>query len=150
MTSALDLLLGDTGDLDISTGDLGLTFDDAFGVAQRLQTRLRLFLGEWLLDTTAGVPWREEILVRGRDPEPARAVLTAQILSCPGVVALPEIDVTIDAGARTMSVTFTALVLPPPTGLEDDTTPTAVLGTASIEPGLIDLVCLVEGPGGFL
>lgn len=148
--SALDLRLDDTGDLDISTGDLALVYEDAEGIAQRLQTRLRLYLGEWLLDTTAGVPWREQVLVRGRSVEPARAVLTAQILGCPGVVALPELTLELDPAARALVVTFVALVLPPQTGLEDDATPVAIGGDGVLSADLIELVCFVEGVGGFL
>ena len=148
--TALDLRLDDDGDLDLSTGDLSLVFEDAEGIAQRLQTRLRLYLGEWLLDTAAGVPWRERVLVRGRSVEPARAVLTAQILSCPGVVALPELTLTLDSAARALAVTFTALVLPPQTGLEDDATPIAISGDGVLSADVVELVCFVEGVGGFL
>lgn len=148
--SALDLLLDDTGDLDLSTGDAILTQDDAAGIAQRLQIRLRLGLGEYALDVAAGVPWRERILVKGRDVEPARAVLSAQILTTPGVVGLAELDVQLDAATRGLSATFVALVLPPETGLEDDLTPQDIRGELGLEDGEIDLVCLVEGPGGYL
>jgi hypothetical protein len=148
--AALDLLLDDGGDLDLSTGEAILTQDDAAGIAQRLQIRLRLGLAEYALDVAAGVPWREQILVKGRDPEPARAVLTAQILSCPGVVGLAALDVQIDGATRQLTATFVALALPPETGLEDDLTPVAVRGELGLVDGAIDLVCLVEGPGGFL
>ena len=148
--AALDLLLDADGDLDTATGDLVLTEDDATGIAQRLQTRLRLGLGEYALDVTAGVPWRQEILVKGRDVEPARAVLSAQILTTPGVVGLAELDVQLDAATRGLTATFVALVLPPETGLEDDLTPQDIRGELGLEDGEIDLVCLVEGPGGFL
>lgn len=148
--TALDLRLDDTGDLDIATGDLSLVSEDAEGIAQRLQTRLRLYLGEWLLDTAAGVPWRERVLVRGQNTDAARAVLTAQILSCPGVVALPELTLTLDAPSRALAVTFTALVLPPQTGLEDDATPIAINGDGVLSADVIELVCFVEGVGGYL
>ena len=150
MDLALDLKLDAAGDLDISTGDLDLVYFDAAGVAQRLQTRLRLGLGEWAFDVTAGVPWRQEILVKGRDVAPARAVLTAQILSCPGVVAIDILNVAIDAAQRRLVFDFRALVVPPQTGLEDADEPLVVSAEGAFAGDDVELVCLVEGPGGYL
>ena len=151
MELVLDLKLDSAGDLDLSTGDLDLVYFDAVGVAQRLQTRLRLYLAEWAFDTTAGVPWREEILVRGRDVAPARAVLTAQILSCPGVVAIDVLNAEIDAAQRRLVFDFRALVVPPQTGLEDaPDEPLVVSASGALASDDVELVCLVEGPGGYL
>jgi len=150
MDDALDLLLDADGDLDLSIGDAQLVYYDAQGLAQRLQTRLRLYLAEWAFDVRAGVPWREQILVRGRDAQPARAVLTAQILSCPGVVGLEVLTIDLDPAARRLTFAFTALVQPPPTGLEDASDPLAVTGSGALASDLIELTCLVEGPGGYL
>lgn len=148
--AALDLKLDPaTGDLDITTGALLLVEDDAEGIAQRLQTRLRLYLGEWALDVTQGVPWRESVMVRGQDTAPARAVLTAQILGTPGVIALDALDIAIDGTTRVLTFSFRALAELPQTGLEDGADTVVVTGDGALADGEPDLLCLIEGPGGF-
>ncbi len=74
-----DLKLTQDGDLAIELFDLALV-DGREQVAQRMKTRLKTFLGEWFLDTTVGVPYFEDILVKNPDTELVNAVLQEQIL----------------------------------------------------------------------
>lgn len=72
-------------DIQIVNGDLvvvtGLDF-----IRQRLEIRLDIQRGEWFLDITEGLPWREAILVRNPDLAAITALFTERILSTPTVV----------------------------------------------------------------
>lgn len=84
MGIARDIRLDENGDLDISTGDLGLV-EDAQAIIQRIPQALKLFLGEWYLDTTQGTPWFQDVLVKNPNPDIIRSVIRNRILSVAGV-----------------------------------------------------------------
>lgn len=93
-----------TGDLLIESRALRLTVDGAEAVAQKLRVRLRLFQGEYPLDTRVGVPWYTDIL--GRHPRATvEAILRRVIATCPGVDALESFTLSISA-QRVASITF--------------------------------------------
>lgn len=77
-------------------------------VAQSVGIRLRAFLGDWFLDTTHGVPYRESILGKVPRPEIVEALLRAQILDVRGIVGIEAFDLTIDKPTRRADVRFTA------------------------------------------
>jgi hypothetical protein len=56
-------------------------------VAQAVMTALRLFQGEWFLDTTAGVPWLSQVMGRGGAYD---IVIRQAIQNVQGVVALGD------------------------------------------------------------
>lgn len=75
-------------------------------VAQAVQTGLKLFQGEWFLDTSAGVPWRQNIL--GKYSSNAYdLILKAQILNTTGVQTLDSYISTEDAQTREVTVNAT-------------------------------------------
>lgn len=105
-------------DLDLSAFDLGLV-SDAGQVAQRLQIKLRTFLGEVALNTQAGVPWFEEILgAKPQDLNRIDAIFREQILTAPEVESLEAFDLEFDAVTRRLSLSFTALTLYGPASVE--------------------------------
>jgi hypothetical protein len=78
---------------------------------QRLRTRLLLILGEWFLDTTAGVPWLQPpdsdtrpIMGGPRDLQYSEGVLKAAILGTDGVATLDSFSMTFDGTTRKLSV----------------------------------------------
>lgn len=76
-------------------------------VAQAVLTRLRLWLGEWFIDTTDGTPWSQEILGKlrqGRNPD---AAIKERILGTPGVQEIVSYDSTFDGASRRLSITAT-------------------------------------------
>lgn len=75
-------------------------------IAQTLRTRLRVFLGEWFLDTREGVPYFEEILKKNPDPGRVDAIFKNEILTSPGVVEL--ITFKLDITGRKLTLEFTA------------------------------------------
>jgi hypothetical protein len=82
---ALDPL---TGDLDLSTGGLRLTEIGAESIAQRLRIRLQLWLGEYLLDVRAGIPFQRLLGSKDDGPDGLEATLRAAVTTCPGILAL--------------------------------------------------------------
>lgn len=81
-----------------------------------VETRLRLFRGEWFVNLDAGIAWIERpgvdpglVLIGNTfDEVRVRRALIAEILDCPGVVEVLELLVEFDAETRTVSVSFRA------------------------------------------
>lgn len=101
--------------LDPTTNDL--VFDAAGDLvlvdgADLAQQSVRLVLlthqGEWWADTTLGVDWAGEVLVKDPRLDVIRALIADQILSVPGVRAVGEIGIDIDATTRAATITITA------------------------------------------
>ncbi len=74
-------------------------------VAQAISTRLKLWKGEWFLDTTVGTPWTQSILGRSVNPD---AYIKQAILSTPGVNGLVSYNSSYDGKARALTVTGVA------------------------------------------
>lgn len=105
MTLGPDLIL------DPLTGDLRL--DDgapiaAADVAQAILIRLRFILGEWFLDTEAGLPYFERIFVKAPQIDQLRVLYRTEILETPGVRELLALEMDFDANARRLDVSFRA------------------------------------------
>lgn len=75
-------------------------------VAQAVQTRLRLFAGEWFLDTTDGTPWRTDVLGK-YTRETYDTVVQQRILSTPGVTGIAEYASAFDGNKRALTVSAT-------------------------------------------
>ena len=74
-------------------------------VAQRVRTRLQLFLGEWFLDTSQGVPWFQEILVKPANIVTTQALIKNTILNTPDVTGIESYSDSFDGTSRTYTVT---------------------------------------------
>lgn len=101
------------GDLLVHNGDLVLTSDvNASGTDPTIQNvtqRIRFFLGEWFLNLEAGLPWLQQVLVKGAEPSTVDGLLRDTILGTPGVVALTAFQSNQDPSKRIYSVAFTIL-----------------------------------------
>jgi hypothetical protein len=102
-----DLALDDTHDLKISAFDLVL-LDGAESVRQQLLIKLKLWRGEWFLDTEFGTPYLQSILGKQLTLSGAIAALRQSILEVSGVRSIQELSYNYSAQQRTLSVTFTA------------------------------------------
>ena len=91
------------GDMLFGHGQGDIWRDCSDAVAQSVWTRLRLWKGEWFVDTSAGTPWREAALGVGkrRTIEPA---IRARILQTPGVNSLESFELTLDPDARCATI----------------------------------------------
>lgn len=93
-----------TNDLYLeSSGDLAVV-EDAHAVGQHVRQRLKTFRGEWFLDTTAGVPWLDQILGKAYDPALAEAVVKAEILNTHSVVEITTFSVAFERGVRRLEI----------------------------------------------
>jgi hypothetical protein len=91
------------GDYTFGQSQDNFWIDQPQAVAQAVQTGLKLFQGEWFLDTTAGVPWRQNIL--GKYSSAAYdLILKAQILNTTGVQTLDSYTSTEDTETRAVTV----------------------------------------------
>lgn len=60
-----DIQLDNTGDIDISDYTMSLTYDLTESVKQRISIKLKFFKGEYFLDTTIGIPYFQQVFVKG-------------------------------------------------------------------------------------
>lgn len=98
-----DFKLTADGELDLTAG-LALV-EDLEQLEQNLRSRLRTFYGEWVFDTSRGVKYYEEILVKSPDLSVVEGILKATILETAGVVELTEFSMDFDVATRNFTVT---------------------------------------------
>ena len=75
-------------------------------LVQRVDIRLRTFIGEHWLNPELGVPWFEEFLRKSPDPATCRQILVTVLQDVPGVVSVDSLTVTLDKSPRQMRVSF--------------------------------------------
>lgn len=73
---------------------------------QRIDCRLRTFLGEFWLDQSIGIPYFQEVLKKNPDMSVVRAAFASEIQKVAGVKTLESLSVSLDRAARKLSVTF--------------------------------------------
>ena len=102
----IDLKLDSQHDLLFKDGKLVLV-GGANLVAQRIKITLLTFLGEWFMDTTIGVPYLEQVLIKPADKTKLENIFRKKILSVDGVKKILSIDTLINRAERTLQVEFT-------------------------------------------
>jgi hypothetical protein len=96
-----------TNDLDIRNGDLYLvTGTDA--IAQNLQQTLQLWLGEWFLDTTKGIPFKQQILIKNPNLDVVQADIVNAAVAVPGVTQVMNVTFNYSNQSRTFSISVDA------------------------------------------
>lgn len=93
--------LNDDGDL-VTRGKMFLSERDA--IAQTIETRLRLFLGEYFRDITDGTPWFQQILGKFENINAVEAVIRNRIVRSPGVIRLLSFSMEYDLDERALSI----------------------------------------------
>lgn len=97
----------ETGDLLITPlGVARLTDTLLEEVGQRLRTKLQHFLGEWFLDSTLGIAYFRDVLVRNPDMSVVKSTFQDAITSDPDVEQLVLLDLSLNSETRVLSVTF--------------------------------------------
>lgn len=97
-----------------ATGDytIGIPFlvNSPQAVAQAVLTRLKLWLGEWFLDTSDGTPYMTDVLGEraGKTPD---AAIKRRILGTEGVTQIISYLSAYDGNTRTLTVTTTVQTL---------------------------------------
>lgn len=103
----IDIALTNSHDLDTSNLDLKL-IDGAEQVRQQLKIKLKLWTGEWFLDTEFGTPYIQSILGKQLTLSGAIAAIRKSILEVSGVQAIQEFTYDFNNQERILSVSFTA------------------------------------------
>ena len=95
---------------DMTFGNGGLNFieDSAAAVKQNLYTRLKLWLGEWFLNTTDGTDWLGKCIGKST-LETASEEIRRVILATPGVTAISSLTISDDKSTRVITVTADVL-----------------------------------------
>jgi len=96
----------DTHDLLVVGGNLQLV-DAADQLEQNLKIRLQFFNAEWFLNTTNGLPFYSDILVKNPNIPNIDSIIKAEILDTDGVLELLEYISAFDNSAREYSIDFT-------------------------------------------
>lgn len=94
-----------TGDLAIANFDLQLV-RDVDQIAQNLSIRLRFMLGEWYLNTLAGIPYYQYFLIKNPNQIQVESFLKDEIGNTGGVEEITSFSSDFDGLARKFTVTF--------------------------------------------
>jgi hypothetical protein len=98
------------------------------GVAQCVLTRLKLYVGDWFLNTSDGTPWYTRVF--GKRTESVRdAVIKARILGTPGVTGIVSYSSQVSRDLRHFSVQCQVL-----TAYDSDQTQAAALSVNIANP----------------
>jgi hypothetical protein len=95
-----------SGDYVMGQNAENLWTNAAQGVAQAITTTLKLFIGTWFLDLTAGIPWITQILGTGTQGLYDQ-ILQSAILGVTGVVSIISYSSYFDHTQRTLTVVTT-------------------------------------------
>lgn len=101
----MDLQLTDSNDLLVKDFDLVL-IDGLEAVRQQVLVKLRLWRGEWFLDTEFGTPWLTDILGKQVSLSGVIAALQTSILQVPGTVKFAEFNFDFNRQRRVLTVDF--------------------------------------------
>lgn len=77
---------------------------DAEATAQCVKTRLQLLRGEWFLDTTAGMPYLQDICVKPANLPLAESLIKRTILETEGVSEIVAFALELNPTTRKLSV----------------------------------------------
>jgi hypothetical protein len=104
----IDLKLNKDGDLDLLSSDL-LWVDGAQRVKQQLEIKLKLWQGEWFLNTDFGTPYLNHILGKQISLNGALAALKASIYEVDGISDIESFTHEYDRQNRGLNLHFTAI-----------------------------------------
>lgn len=106
-----------SGDYSFGNGQNDFYRDVPEAVAQAVQTRLLLWVGEWFLNIESGTPWMTGILGK-KTKSLADATIQDRILNTEGVVSIENYDSEIDGETRHMTVSCELNTIYGPTALD--------------------------------
>lgn len=94
-----------TGDLKISNQGAGIVMGAA-RVRQNLEVKLRLWAGEWFLDTEFGTPYLDGVLGKQVSLNASIASIKKSILEVADVDRITDFSYAFNRATRTLSVSF--------------------------------------------
>ena len=96
--------LDENGDFSAGHGTADFFVDQPEAVGQSVLTRLRLWTGEWFLNTDEGTPYREQVLGAHRR-QSAGPAIKLRVASTEGVTSVNDLAADYDGEARALTVT---------------------------------------------
>lgn len=88
----LTIAVNESNDIYVDArGNLAMA-SDLEALRQKIKQRLKLFLSEWFLDTTRGVPYFQNILGEDINQSLAAQILTTEILKEPDVITVENVS----------------------------------------------------------
>lgn len=103
----LTLAMDENGDIYVDKNGNFATVSELEALRQKILQRLRLFLGEWFLDTTRGVPYFQNILGENVNPSIATQILTNEIAKEDEITAVKNVQYTFDRITRNFTYSAT-------------------------------------------
>ena len=97
------LLQDSTGDLVFTNNQLTFV-DGADQVKQSIIQRFRTFAGEWFLDTSLGIPYFQNVLVKNPNLTLIESYFKNELWAVPGVLSIITFSLNFDPVARTISI----------------------------------------------
>ena len=103
----LDIALNTAHDIDTQALDMRLV-NGGERVKQQLTIKLKLWQGEWFLDTEFGTPYLQEILGKQLTLSGAIAAIRKSIMEVEGVLQITSFNYTFINSERRLSLSFEA------------------------------------------
>ena len=75
-------------------------------LAQKIRIRLSIFLGEWYLDTTIGIPYLQAAQDKNTNRTVLEAAIKAKIATTTGVARIELFETTYDGVGRVLRINF--------------------------------------------
>lgn len=96
-----------TNDIVVANGDLSIV-SGSDAIAQDWQQQMQVWAGEWFLDNTIGVPYKQTILVKNPNLDLVQAALLTATTNVPGIVLILDFNFNYDNNSRSISVSIVA------------------------------------------
>ena len=101
----MDLRLSlQTNDLVFDGVDLFLTSTTDETLGQRIKVKLQTFLGEYVYNINAGIPWFQQILGKNGSKSNADSIIRTKVLQTPGVAGIESFRSNLDAATRRYTI----------------------------------------------
>ena len=94
------------GDYSFGSGLNNFHIDSAEAVAQAIETRLKLWIGEWFADTSDGTGWSQAILGK-QSKNLYELTLRQRVLETFGVMSIESFQSSLDLDTRRLTVSMT-------------------------------------------
>ena len=101
-----DIYLDSNHDIALNGDDLRLTAEDE-DLKQRLTVYLQFLLGEWFLDTTQGIPYRQVVFEStANDLWDISTLMRSEIKGIEGVETIDSLDIELERDERILTITL--------------------------------------------
>lgn len=104
---ARTFLLNDDGDVAFVNGGMVLARGPV-AAAQEMETRFKWWVGESIVDVTAGIDFRAQVFTKPPDIPGAQSVFRREALATTGVTRASELQATFFSGERRLTLSGSA------------------------------------------